>query len=253
MALHETGSRASSQTLFSKRPRGTQVDSEASRCFEVRSAMKEVSDNSPNHDELLSLFSVDRPDTNDEQGTRRSIEKLLQALLDFGIGPQGQGCVVVRSGRLGACVGTRARGLQWVPAYYTAQRQHQVIDVTGGELKVSQSRTDMSAGNAFLGGFVAGLAAEDGDPFTGGSSFHCQVSNSQRLSTAASPRLSSFNSPVFPNSLDPALRSLQSHPSRHPHIVKMATGRTNSGTENHPKSVLTPFAHAPANKSLQHS
>lgn len=100
-------------------------------------------DRSPNHDELLSLFSVDRPDGSDERGTRRSIETLLLALLDFGIGPQGQGCVVVRSGRLGACVGTRARGLQWVPAFYCHKRQDHVVDVTGGE-RQSQSKIDIS-------------------------------------------------------------------------------------------------------------
>jgi len=71
-------------------------------------------------------------------------------LLDVGVGPNGEGAAVVRCGRLGCCVGARVRGLQWIPALFGNDDQHRVVEVTG-------------AGNAFMGGFGAGLHLNQGD------------------------------------------------------------------------------------------
>jgi sugar/nucleoside kinase (ribokinase family) len=88
---------------------------------------------SPNHDELRTLFSIPTVEQQDENQTRQIIETLLRALLDLGVGRDGQGIVVVRSGSLGACVGTRAHGTRWVPAFYGREDPEKVVDVTGGE------------------------------------------------------------------------------------------------------------------------
>lgn len=66
-----------------------------------------------------------------------------------GIGPDGNGAIVVRSGAMGACVGRRKPRLgqsdgdelseetevniEWVPAYWTQEEKEEVRDVTGGK------------------------------------------------------------------------------------------------------------------------
>ncbi|KAL7420892.1 hypothetical protein Q5752_004846 [Cryptotrichosporon argae] len=104
---------------------------------------------SPNHDELFALYAVAAPA--DPAARRAAIERLVGRLLGLGVGPSGGGTAVVRAGRDGSCVATRARGVQWVPAYF-ADAQERVRDVTG-------------AGNAYLGGYIAGLHLSAGDPY----------------------------------------------------------------------------------------
>lgn len=67
-----------------------------------------------------------------------------------GVGPDGNGAIVVRSGAMGACVGKRnsqpkadvegeaVAEIDWVPAYW-AQEKGEVRDVTGGQSKSSAS------------------------------------------------------------------------------------------------------------------
>lgn len=104
---------------------------------------------SPNHEELLSFYGVALPDTLEE--TCAAVEVAIRHLLAIGVGANGEGIVVVRCGAIGACVGTRAGGLVWTPAYW-ANDSDRVRDVTG-------------AGNAFIGGFVAGLKITNGNPY----------------------------------------------------------------------------------------
>jgi hypothetical protein len=54
---------------------------------------------------------------------------------DITIGPDGDGIMVVRCGRLGSVVGTKIGGIRWFPAYYGINlgNEDQVVDVTGGE------------------------------------------------------------------------------------------------------------------------
>lgn len=98
----------------------------------------------------MALYGAPLPTAPSE--LRAAVEKAVQhLLLSVGVGANGAGTVVVRCGAHGACVGTRARGTAWIPAYW-AQSSSRVADETG-------------AGNAFLGGFVAGLKLADGNPY----------------------------------------------------------------------------------------
>jgi len=64
----------------------------------------------------------------------------------MGVGPEGKGAVIIRSGALGAYMKKRDGSAGcWVDAYWSDNKAHRVVDVTG-------------AGNAFLGGLAAGLA-----------------------------------------------------------------------------------------------
>ena len=51
----------------------------------------------------------------------------------MGVGKASAGCVIIRSGAMGAYVATRANGGQWVEAYWTDNAE-KVIDVTGRSL-----------------------------------------------------------------------------------------------------------------------
>ena len=102
-------------------------------------ALKCVDIISPNHGELGGFFgkNTDGPDHVDF----RAIEKLSSQWLENGIGPNGDGGVVVRCGKDG-CLVTRKGLRKWMPAYH--QSAEKVVDPTGG-------------GNGFLGGLAVGL------------------------------------------------------------------------------------------------
>ena len=95
---------------------------------------------SPNHLELEAMF--------DEQPSAvfklEKIEAYARRLLTMGLNYVGA-IVVVRAGEHGALVMRRGERAFWSPPYY-AQGSPQVVDPTG-------------AGNAFLGGYIAGLHA----------------------------------------------------------------------------------------------
>lgn len=93
---------------------------------------------SPNAEEALGLLSMPLPITH------AKIEAAAAKFLDYGVGKDGQGSVVIRSGALGAYSVSRATKGRWVEAFWGPNDLHRVIDVTG-------------AGNAFLGGVGAGL------------------------------------------------------------------------------------------------
>ncbi|WVQ95383.1 hypothetical protein IAU59_002480 [Kwoniella sp. CBS 9459] len=106
---------------------------------------------SPNHEELFSFYGIPKMSFSDPE-LRPTVEKIIYHILhDIGVWNDGSGIVVVRCGRLGACVGTVQGGLKWCPAYFDGEQEHRVRDVTG-------------AGNSFLGGFVAGLSIAN-DPY----------------------------------------------------------------------------------------
>lgn len=60
------------------------------------------------------------------------LESIIAHILSIDIGPDGQGVVVVRCGKMGSCVGTRQRGMRWFPAGFASDEEHRVKDVTGG-------------------------------------------------------------------------------------------------------------------------
>ncbi|WWC92495.1 uncharacterized protein L201_007454 [Kwoniella dendrophila CBS 6074] len=106
---------------------------------------------SPNHEEMFSIYGISPKDVSDIE-LRPTVEKLINHFLQgIGIGKEGKGIIIIRCGKLGACVGTKDGGLKWCPAYFT-EDQDKVKDVTG-------------AGNSFLGGYVAGLHLSDHDPY----------------------------------------------------------------------------------------
>ena len=100
-------------------------------------AIKYVDILSPNHSELCGLFGQDGDISPDGINTL-AIEECCKALLDSGIGENGQGIIVVRAGPAGCLVASN-EGNRWMPAYHTSPSD--VVDPTGG-------------GNAFLGGFA---------------------------------------------------------------------------------------------------
>ncbi|KAK1812791.1 hypothetical protein LTR12_012818 [Friedmanniomyces endolithicus] len=91
---------------------------------------------SPNHEELQSFFgepivSVDPI----------VIEGQAQCFVDAGIGPHGDGCIVVRAAGHGCMVLSKHMSACWLPPYPADPEN--VVDATG-------------AGNAFLGAFAVG-------------------------------------------------------------------------------------------------
>ncbi|KAL4241454.1 hypothetical protein ABKN59_000240 [Abortiporus biennis] len=93
---------------------------------------------SPNAEEALSLLSIASP------VTKALVEQAASRFLELGVGPNGDGAVIIRSGSLGAYITTRKLGGKWVDAFWNSDNIEQVVDVTG-------------AGNGFLGGLAAGL------------------------------------------------------------------------------------------------
>ncbi|KAG8795133.1 hypothetical protein FRC12_017635 [Ceratobasidium sp. 428] len=104
---------------------------------------------SPNAEEALGLLSIDKAGEN----TPSVIEQAAATFLSFGIGKDRSGYVVIRCGAMGAYGAALSSGKVagwWVPAYWTAEDDGAVVDVTG-------------AGNSFLGGLSAGLLLANGN------------------------------------------------------------------------------------------
>jgi sugar/nucleoside kinase (ribokinase family) len=100
---------------------------------------------SPNHLEIAALFSDQMRNSDGIE----EIESMGQKLLDAGIGLQGDGAVIIRAGEDGAIAMVRGRITSRLPAFYE-KGSAKVVDVTG-------------AGNAFLGGYIAGWLNSRGD------------------------------------------------------------------------------------------
>lgn len=99
---------------------------------------------SPNAEEALSLLSITGTPT------KVLVEQAAASLFDL-----GAVSIIIRSGALGAYVqASKVTPGRWIPAFFTQEDAHRVVDVTG-------------AGNAFLGGLVAGLHSTEGDLFEG--------------------------------------------------------------------------------------
>ncbi|ORX40849.1 Ribokinase-like protein [Kockovaella imperatae] len=142
---------------------------------------------SPNHEELLSFYEQKYEIS--DPGLVPAIEHIMHHLLhDVGVGHDGHGILVVRCGRKGCCVGTVKRGLKWFPAYWLGAQGSEVRDVTG-------------AGNAFLGGYTAGLSLTN-DPYR--AALYGTVAASFVVQQLGVPHLSRSNIYQQPSSaLDP--------------------------------------------------
>lgn len=104
---------------------------------------------SPNHEEAGTFFG-EAIEEQEADAKPQKIQDLAQKYLDLGLPTT----CIIRSGKLGAYVKQAehyahdedtTQGI-WIPAYY--QNSDRVVDVTG-------------AGNAFLGGLMAGLYLEN--------------------------------------------------------------------------------------------
>ncbi|KAK3672200.1 hypothetical protein LTR78_007953 [Recurvomyces mirabilis] len=94
---------------------------------------------SPNHEELHRFFGDSLP------FNKQVVEEEAQVFVDAGIGPTGDGCMVVRAAGSGCLLMSRSLPPTWMPSYYDSNSE-KVVDPTG-------------AGNAFLGGFMIGFQA----------------------------------------------------------------------------------------------
>ncbi|CAG8907879.1 unnamed protein product [Penicillium egyptiacum] len=103
---------------------------------------------SPNHMELGMMF--DHPGWTEESQVG---QQLVQRITDSGIGPDGNGMLVIRAGKDGSYAYSKS-GKIWLPAYHQphASGATTVIDPTG-------------AGNSFLGALAQGMVAAGREPF----------------------------------------------------------------------------------------
>ncbi|OKO93317.1 Protein MAK32 [Penicillium subrubescens] len=103
---------------------------------------------SPNHQELGMMF--DQPGWSEES---KEGQQLVQRILASGIGPNGDGCLVIRAGKEGSYAFSRTQKL-WLPAYHQPETSGAtaVVDPTG-------------AGNSFLGALAQGLVTAGREPF----------------------------------------------------------------------------------------
>ncbi|KAF8211324.1 Ribokinase-like protein [Mycena galopus ATCC 62051] len=140
---------------------------------------------SPNAEEALSLLSLPLPPS------KKLIEHAAHKFLELSVGAQGKGCVIIRSGSMGACVASKDQSTRWVPAFWTSKNENKIVDVTG-------------AGNSFLGGLAAGLLLEDGDAYK--ASFHASVAASFIIEQEGLPTISIANGPTLWNGDSPQRR-----------------------------------------------
>ena len=80
---------------------------------------------SPNAEEALSLLSLPLPPS------KSVIEDAADKFLRFGVGSEGSGWVIVRSGELGAYIKSRTTSGRWIEAFWTPKDADKVVDVTG--------------------------------------------------------------------------------------------------------------------------
>jgi sugar/nucleoside kinase (ribokinase family) len=121
---------------------------------------------SPNHLELAAFFGESLSPSasasasegySEKDKTKTKIEELALKFLDSGVGPSGNGLMLIRAGEHGCLLRSRALPSPvWIPTFYDPdsgskpRKQHaKVIDPTG-------------AGNAFLGAFAMGYLKTGG-------------------------------------------------------------------------------------------
>lgn len=132
---------------------------------------------SPNHEEAGTFFG-EAIEEQESEGKPQKIQELAEKFFELGL----QATCIIRSGKLGAYVKQAASFAQnkrtkqgtWIPAYY--QNSEKVVDVTG-------------AGNAFLGGLMAGLHLEKEDVLQ--ACLYGSVSSSYVIEQYGLPRIDS--------------------------------------------------------------
>ncbi|KAF7331930.1 PfkB domain-containing protein [Mycena kentingensis (nom. inval.)] len=137
----------------------------------LQKVLPEIDILSPNAEESFSVLSMPLP------LSRQGIEEACRRFLQLGVGREGTGAVVIRSGAMGACVALRGQRLRWVDAFWTSADETKIVDVTG-------------AGNSFLGGLAAGLKLSGGDIYQ--ATLYASVSASFIIEQTGLPSLSSM-------------------------------------------------------------
>ncbi|KAF8803907.1 hypothetical protein BYT27DRAFT_7195248 [Phlegmacium glaucopus] len=92
---------------------------------ELTLVLRSISIFSPNAEEALSLLSLPLPPS------KESIELATDKFLDIGVGQNKKGWVIIRSAALGAYMRSEMTKGMWVQAYWTAQDDDKIVDVTG--------------------------------------------------------------------------------------------------------------------------
>ncbi|KAE8554422.1 hypothetical protein EYB25_002961 [Talaromyces marneffei] len=103
---------------------------------------------SPNELELGMMFGRSGWHESDE-GDR----KLVQKILESGIGPEKKGALVIRAGKDGSYSYAKGQKGLWLPAYHQSESDQvsKIVDPTG-------------AGNSFLGALAQGMISKDREP-----------------------------------------------------------------------------------------
>ena len=85
-----------------------------------------ISQGSPNAEEVLSILSLHT------QPKRWAIEQAADTFLEFGIGKERSGCIIIRCGEMGAYVKSHAKEGMWIDAFWNIHQDSQrIVDVTG--------------------------------------------------------------------------------------------------------------------------
>ncbi|KAF2450672.1 putative PfkB family kinase [Karstenula rhodostoma CBS 690.94] len=132
---------------------------------------------SPNHLELSALFGG----TTNSDFDAVHLERCATSLVTSSIGIHESGAVIVRAGENGGFVVGRPTRPTWYPAYY-AKGSEKVVDATG-------------AGNAFLGGYIAGCQRSGGD--AGEGMCYGSVAASFALEQIGLPRVERIGESVY--------------------------------------------------------
>lgn len=149
--LHEAGQapsaeHASTRPIFVWEPVPDLCTPEEQEKF--LAANKVVDVVSPNHQELGMMF--DQPGWSEQS---KEGQELVQSILASGIGPNGDGFLVIRAGKKGSYAFSRTQKL-WLPAYHQPGTSGvtAIVDPTG-------------AGNSFLGALAQGMVTDGREPF----------------------------------------------------------------------------------------
>lgn len=100
---------------------------------------------SPNHEEAASLLGVKLPKEVNTSAIEDLAIKLYHRIRDHQDSNSTVPIICIRAGALGSLLCLHNILLHWIPAFHTIDQIDKIVDVTG-------------AGNAWLGGFTAGLA-----------------------------------------------------------------------------------------------
>ena len=92
----------------------------------LRVILSKVDILSPNAVEALMILSMPV-----ENVTKVMIEDACSQFLAMGVGKEGKGAVIIRSGELGAYVKQAGKEGLWVDAYWGGDHPEKVVDVTG--------------------------------------------------------------------------------------------------------------------------